>query len=195
MGGTKPAAPWPDAGPGGRPQTRAGGLMPGSRPAQRSATRPGHAVRSTSNTLSSFGAWRSLVARTVRVGEVPGSNPGAPTAGSPPTDMREPAHRRALGVQRGKSTAGSSALRVAPAGVEPASPRAPRRADSLTVCGMDLAHSLRRRDARRIPAAGRRGWVVWGLTINAQVTHPPSSDPGCSPVGRACVQSAPGGSV
>src|SRR3982750_723182 len=25
-----------------------------------------------------FGAWRSLVARTVRVGEVPGSNPGAP---------------------------------------------------------------------------------------------------------------------
>jgi hypothetical protein len=24
------------------------------------------------------GAWRSLVARTVRVGEVPGSNPGAP---------------------------------------------------------------------------------------------------------------------
>ena len=27
----------------------------------------------------SIGAWRSLVARTVRVGEVPGSNPGAPT--------------------------------------------------------------------------------------------------------------------
>src|SRR5437762_4162767 len=27
---------------------------------------------------SDFGAWRSLVARTVRVGEVPGSNPGAP---------------------------------------------------------------------------------------------------------------------
>jgi hypothetical protein len=26
------------------------------------------------------GAWRSLVARTVRVGEVPGSNPGAPIA-------------------------------------------------------------------------------------------------------------------
>ena len=26
-----------------------------------------------------IGAWRSLVARTVRVGEVPGSNPGAPT--------------------------------------------------------------------------------------------------------------------
>jgi hypothetical protein len=25
-----------------------------------------------------LGAWRSLVARTVRVGEVPGSNPGAP---------------------------------------------------------------------------------------------------------------------
>lgn len=29
------------------------------------------------------GAWRSLVARAVRVGEVPGSNPGAPIAESP----------------------------------------------------------------------------------------------------------------
>jgi hypothetical protein len=28
--------------------------------------------------LEFLGAWRSLVARTVRVGEVPGSNPGAP---------------------------------------------------------------------------------------------------------------------
>src|SRR4051794_7391300 len=28
--------------------------------------------------IAVFGAWRSLVARTVRVGEVPGSNPGAP---------------------------------------------------------------------------------------------------------------------
>src|SRR2546423_15320982 len=28
--------------------------------------------------LGAVGAWRSLVARTVRVGEVPGSNPGAP---------------------------------------------------------------------------------------------------------------------
>ena len=28
--------------------------------------------------VAAFGAWRSLVARTVRVGEVPGSNPGAP---------------------------------------------------------------------------------------------------------------------
>src|SRR6476469_672965 len=28
--------------------------------------------------LACVGAWRSLVARTVRVGEVPGSNPGAP---------------------------------------------------------------------------------------------------------------------
>ena len=28
--------------------------------------------------LDRLGAWRSLVARTVRVGEVPGSNPGAP---------------------------------------------------------------------------------------------------------------------
>ena len=30
-----------------------------------------------------IGAWRSLVARTVRVGEVPGSNPGAPITGRP----------------------------------------------------------------------------------------------------------------
>jgi hypothetical protein len=30
-----------------------------------------------------IGAWRSLVARTVRVGEVPGSNPGAPIGRSP----------------------------------------------------------------------------------------------------------------
>jgi hypothetical protein len=30
-----------------------------------------------------FGAWRSLVARTVRVGEVPGSNPGAPIRADP----------------------------------------------------------------------------------------------------------------
>ena len=29
---------------------------------------------------SSFGVWRSLVARAVRVGEVPGSNPGTPTS-------------------------------------------------------------------------------------------------------------------
>ena len=30
-----------------------------------------------------IGAWRSLVARTVRVGEVPGSNPGAPMTETP----------------------------------------------------------------------------------------------------------------
>ena len=33
--------------------------------------------------LATFGAWRSLVARTVRVGEVPGSNPGAPMCQNP----------------------------------------------------------------------------------------------------------------
>ena len=31
-----------------------------------------------SEIIAALGAWRSLVARTVRVGEVPGSNPGAP---------------------------------------------------------------------------------------------------------------------
>ena len=30
------------------------------------------------DTAVCVGAWRSLVARAVRVGEVPGSNPGAP---------------------------------------------------------------------------------------------------------------------
>ena len=33
------------------------------------------------DTAGFVGAWRSLVARTVRVGEVPGSNPGAPIRG------------------------------------------------------------------------------------------------------------------
>ena len=36
--------------------------------------------------MDRLGAWRSLVARTVRVGEVPGSNPGAPIElAAPPT--------------------------------------------------------------------------------------------------------------
>src|SRR3954470_7832183 len=42
--------------------------------------------------LEFLGAWRSLVARTVRVGEVPGSNPGAPIS-------RRRAHDREQAVQ------------------------------------------------------------------------------------------------
>ena len=42
--------------------------------------------------LLALGAWRSLVARAVRVGEVPGSNPGAPMS-------REPRVSAALGLQ------------------------------------------------------------------------------------------------
>src|SRR3954447_26723808 len=61
--------------------------------------------------MSAFGAWRSLVARAVRVGEVPGSNPGAPIPRNPrnsggsalssaaevacsPSDERDRAHHR-----------------------------------------------------------------------------------------------------
>ena len=36
-----------------------------------------------------IGAWRSLVARTVRVGEVPGSNPGAPMSRRPAKEANE----------------------------------------------------------------------------------------------------------
>src|SRR5438552_678671 len=50
-----------------------------------------------------IGAWRSLVARTVRVGEVPGSNPGAPIAYAMGVGGRRRgriADRRAVGVER-----------------------------------------------------------------------------------------------
>ena len=39
---------------------------------------PRGVARAACGLLEPIGAWRSLVARTVRVGEVPGSNPGAP---------------------------------------------------------------------------------------------------------------------
>src|SRR5262249_18325370 len=39
---------------------------------------PWRTTRRVASILVRLGAWRSLVARTVRVGEVPGSNPGAP---------------------------------------------------------------------------------------------------------------------
>ena len=51
-----------------------------------------------------FGAWRSLVARTVRVGEVPGSNPGAPISLHHRAAVRAPArgdrHIHGLGPLR-----------------------------------------------------------------------------------------------
>src|SRR4051812_46928644 len=49
-------------------------------------------------TRSRLGAWRSLVARTVRVGEVPGSNPGAPIDVTPV----------ATGFQRSRRARGTS---------------------------------------------------------------------------------------
>ena len=44
---------------------------------------PGMVAGRACGILDPFGAWRSLVARTVRVGEVPGSNPGAPIRKAP----------------------------------------------------------------------------------------------------------------
>ena len=65
-----------------RPGARAGAARRSRRPAprtrRRSAFAPPGTVRPAAAILSALGAWRSLVARTVRVGEVPGSNPGAP---------------------------------------------------------------------------------------------------------------------
>ena len=46
--------------------------------------------------MNFLGAWRSLVARTVRVGEVPGSNPGAPIANRRQLPVHAHRLRRAL---------------------------------------------------------------------------------------------------
>ena len=64
---TVPGVPGPERAPAGPHRSRQHGR--------------GRADRARSRSLwftGPFGAWRSLVARTVRVGEVPGSNPGAP---------------------------------------------------------------------------------------------------------------------
>ncbi len=60
-----------------------------------------------------LGAWRSLVARTVRVGEVPGSNPGAPMSWNP---LEKPGS----GVFEDGRGSNEVAIRAAP-------PRSPRR--------------------------------------------------------------------
>src|ERR1700749_4692489 len=54
----------------------------------------------TRATMTELGAWRSLVARTVRVGEVPGSNPGAPMSST--TADRSPDPRRVVRRAEGK---------------------------------------------------------------------------------------------
>ncbi len=59
------------------------------------------AKRSVWDTAVCVGAWRSLVARAVRVGEVPGSNPGAPIC-----------RRSANGREQGRN-AGSGGARAA----------------------------------------------------------------------------------
>jgi MMPL family len=51
--------------------------------------------------MNRLGAWRSLVARTVRVGEVPGSNPGAPIcSSSAPTREHRPRRPAVIGLAR-----------------------------------------------------------------------------------------------
>ena len=61
------------------------------------------------------GVWRSLVARSVRVGEVPGSNPGTPMhsraqGGQPPPRAR--GRHRALRPRRRRGRAGPAAHRA-----------------------------------------------------------------------------------
>ena len=57
------------------------------------------------------GAWRSLVARTVRVGEVPGSNPGAPITEVPARAWRT--HGCVRGRSRAWPTDGATCARLA----------------------------------------------------------------------------------
>ena len=69
------------------------------------------------------GAWRSLVARTVRVGEVPGSNPGAPMYSphrpslgvSPPAPVRSPVRIRAPRCTPHRPSLGEDATATSPA--------------------------------------------------------------------------------
>ena len=65
-------------------------------------------------TLWPLGVWRSLVARSVRVGEVPSSNLGTPISGGgkrcfpppAPLPLRMPLHRRGLASRRAKPASG-----------------------------------------------------------------------------------------
>ena len=76
--------------------------------------------------LRPLGAWRSLVARTVRVGEVPGSNPGAPiTAASDPAGVRGRRWHRANRQDRPRLPAQPSTLNFRTAGVASAMPVGP----------------------------------------------------------------------
>ena len=54
------------------------GTGPAAQSSGRAAAEARPRPRRRSGIIAALGAWRSLVARTVRVGEVPGSNPGAP---------------------------------------------------------------------------------------------------------------------
>ena len=61
-----------------------GGLLHRPSMATTRKSRPCAQAPSAFRHTGGLGAWRSLVARTVRVGEVPGSNPGAPISRIPP---------------------------------------------------------------------------------------------------------------
>ena len=80
-----PVGPWgamPAKGPGTRAAAEAGAeggeRQHGGEDRERAFHRWGVIGVVSEIIVAAFGAWRSLVARTVRVGEVPGSNPGAP---------------------------------------------------------------------------------------------------------------------
>ena len=97
-------------------------------PAPTSASPPPHSGSAEpppsprSEIIASFGAWRSLVARTVRVGEVPGSNPGAPIVRSSPltsTHVHVSTGRTALrgGVRRPSTLPGGGHWTSPPAAI------------------------------------------------------------------------------
>src|SRR5690242_17505950 len=84
-----------------------------------------------SEIIAAFGAWRSLVARTVRVGEVPGSNPGAPIC-LPPVDST------ACAVRAGSFGDGfDPPLDLGEGWAVLQGPRPPRAADDRRLAGAD----------------------------------------------------------
>ena len=94
--------------------------------------------------LAAFGAWRSLVARTVRVGEVPGSNPGAPMIATP-SDLWNGGHCLTKAPLRIRAFEFSGPRIAQPRGTPIASGAAPHE----PIGG--------RRSADRARPAGRRG--------------------------------------
>jgi hypothetical protein len=116
---------------------------------------------------ASFGAWRSLVARTVRVGEVPGSNPGAPIVGpwsrlpSPPCWLALPVLAVSLGVL-------VRSRRWSP---RPSAPGPKRLHDAVTFRPITSGWTGRARDRKNLAATSGSMW----LALMKAVTAPPVS--------------------